>query len=107
MFYFHPALSDSQAITEICVNLRRSADRFEVPVQSLKVETIQQTVETVTDPIAAKHLKLPAKHPLLKTTECYFDQRNRPCGVFITCYNPALVQLRIRYAAGRPMERAI
>jgi hypothetical protein len=57
-----------------------------------------EPVETVTDAVAAKHLKLPAKHPLLKTTECYFDQRNRPCGVFITCYHPALVQLRIRYA---------
>jgi len=69
-------------------------------MENLQVSSIQQTVETVTDPVAAKHLKLSAKHPLLKTTECYFDQRNRPCGVFITCYNPALVQLRIRYAAG-------
>jgi hypothetical protein len=100
MFYFHPALSDSQAITEICVNLRRSADRFEVPVQSLKVETIQQTVETVTDPIAVKHLKLPAKHPLLKTTECYFDQRNRPCGVFITCDNPIRNELHVPLCGG-------
>ncbi len=69
--------------------------------ENLQINSIQQTVETVTDPVAAKHLKLSAKHPLLKTTECYFDQRNRPCGVFITCYNPALVQLRIRYATGR------
>ncbi len=66
--------------------------------ENLKISSIQQTVETVTNPVAAKHLQLSAKHPLLKTTECYFDQRNRPCGVFITCYNPVLVQLRIRYA---------
>jgi DNA-binding GntR family transcriptional regulator len=70
--------------------------------ENLQISSIQQTVETVTDPIAAKHLKLPAKHPLLKTTECYYDRSNRPCGVFITCYNPVLVQLRIRYAAGVP-----
>jgi DNA-binding GntR family transcriptional regulator len=68
--------------------------------ENLKISSIQQMVETVTDPVAAKHLKLSAKHPLLKTTECYYDQRNRPCGVFVTCYNPELVQLRIRYAAG-------
>jgi GntR family transcriptional regulator len=66
--------------------------------EKLQISSIQQTVETVTDPVAAKHLGLRAKHPLLKTTECYFDQRNRPCGVFITCYHPELVQLRIRYA---------
>jgi GntR family transcriptional regulator len=72
--------------------------------ENLQISSIQQTVETVTDPVAAKHLKLSAKHPLLKTTECYYDQRNRPCGVFITCYNPTLVQLRIRYATGTPSK---
>lgn len=66
--------------------------------EKLQIGSIQQTVETVTDPVAVKRLKIPAKTPLLKTTECYYDQRSRPCGVFITCYNPALVQLRIRYA---------
>jgi GntR family transcriptional regulator len=66
--------------------------------ENLHISSIQQTVETVTDPVAAGYLELPAKHPLLKTTECYYDQRNRPCGIFITCYHPGLVQLRIRYA---------
>ena len=69
--------------------------------ENLLIGSIQQTVETVIDPVAARHLGLSPKHPLLKTTECYFNQRNRPCGVFITCYNPALVQLRIRYATAR------
>lgn len=68
--------------------------------ENLQISSIQQTIQTVTDPTAARHLKLCKTHPLLKTTECYFDRRNRPCGVFITCYNPELVQLRIRYAAG-------
>ncbi len=66
--------------------------------ENIQISSIKQTVESVTDPVAAKHLGLPAKTPLLKTTECYLDHRNRPCGVFITCYHPALVQLRIRYA---------
>lgn len=66
--------------------------------EKLQISSIQQTVQTVTDQVAAKHLNLSAKHPLLKTTECYFDQRNHPCGVFITHYNPELVQIRIRYA---------
>ena len=61
--------------------------------------TIQQTVETIVDLVAAKHLSLRANHPLLKTTECYLDGGNRPCGVFITCYHPGIVQLRIRYAS--------
>ena len=67
--------------------------------ENLIIDAIQQTVETVTDRVAARHLNLSANHPLLKTTECYFDQSNRPCGVFITCYHPGLVQLRIRYAS--------
>lgn len=72
--------------------------------EKLHISSIQQTVETVTDPVAAKQLGLPAKHPLLKTTECYFDSRNRPCGLFITCYHPGLVRLHIRYAAGGPAK---
>jgi DNA-binding GntR family transcriptional regulator len=67
--------------------------------ENLEIGAIQQTVETVVDRVAAGHLGLSANHPLLKTTECYFDQGNRPCGVFITCYHPDLVQLRIRYAS--------
>lgn len=66
--------------------------------ENLQVSSIQQTVGTVVDPTAAKHLGLSAKHPLLKTVECYYDQHNRPCGVFTTYYHPELVQLRIRYA---------
>jgi DNA-binding GntR family transcriptional regulator len=66
--------------------------------EKVQISSIEQTVETVTDKTASKQLKLPAKHPLLKTTECYFDQRNRPCGIFITFYNPEQVQLHIRYS---------
>jgi DNA-binding GntR family transcriptional regulator len=66
--------------------------------ENLQINSIHQTVETVTDPVGAKHLNLSAKHSLLKTTECLYDHRNRPCGIFITCYHPELVQLRIRYA---------
>lgn len=73
--------------------------------ENIQIRTIEQTVETVTDKVAAKHLNLSAKHPLLKTTECYFDQSNRPCGVFITCYNPTLVQLRVRYAADQAQTK--
>lgn len=67
--------------------------------EGLNIGEIQQTVETVVDRVATKHLGLSASHPLLKATECYFDRGNRPCGVFITCYHPGLVQLRIRYAS--------
>ena len=67
--------------------------------EGLVIGAIQQTVETVIDRVAAKHLDLAANYPLLRSTECYFDEGNRPCGVFITCYHPDLVQLRIRYAS--------
>ncbi|MEN8255318.1 MAG: GntR family transcriptional regulator [Verrucomicrobiota bacterium] len=73
--------------------------------EDLQISSIQQTVETVTNPVAARHLGLPAKHPLLKTTECYFEQNNRPCGVFTTYYHPEHVQLRIRYAGSAKTPR--
>ena len=67
--------------------------------EGLDVDAIQQTIETVVDRRAARHLGLSANHPLLKATECYLGRSGRPCGVFITCYHPGLVQLRIRYAS--------
>lgn len=70
--------------------------------ERLAIGAIQQTVETVVDRVAARYLDLSANHPLLRATECYFDRGNRPCGVFITCYHPDLVQLRVRYASPAP-----
>lgn len=65
--------------------------------QGLHFSSIQQVVETVIHAPASRHLKTKDKQAALKTTEVYYDQRNRPCGVFVTFYHPKQVRLRIQY----------
>lgn len=66
-----------------------------------EIESCRQTVEAVpANALVSRQLGIPRSRPVLKSTELYLAQHERPAGLYVSFYNPAHICIASRYRWG-------